>query len=47
MPTCYIKDFNPHSMYVTPVETSEICTIIIGMKGSRAGWGGIHAKIVK
>ena len=34
-------------MYVTPVETSEICTIINGMKESSAGWDGIHAKIVK
>ena len=34
-------------MYVTPVDTSEICTIINGMKESSAGWDGIHAKIVK
>ena len=34
-------------MYVTPVETSEICTIINGMKESSAGWDGIYAKIVK
>ena len=34
-------------MYATPVETSEICTIINGMKESSAEWDGIHAKIVK
>ena len=34
-------------MYVTPVETSDICTIINGMKESGAGWDGIHAKIIK
>ena len=34
-------------MYVTPVETSEIYTIINGMKESSAGWDDIHAKIVK
>ena len=34
-------------MYVIPVDTSEMCTIINGMKESSAGWDSIHSKIVK
>ena len=41
------KYFNPHSMYITRVETSGIYANIMGTKKSSAGWDGIHAKIVK
>ena len=42
-PTRYVKDFNSHPMYVTHVETLEICTIIYGMRESSTRWDGIPA----
>ena len=36
-----------HIWCATPVETSEICPFINGVKECSAGWDGIHAKIVK
>ena len=46
-PTTFIKQSNPNSMYMSPVQSDEIVKIINSLKISSAGWDDIHSKIVK
>ena len=46
-PLSYISESNPHSIFLKPVDTSEVEKIIKSLKMASAGFDGIHAKVIK
>ena len=46
-PVSYIKDTNPHSIFLKPVDENEVQRIIFNLKNASAGIDGIHSNVIK